>query len=358
MTYRLLFTLRYGKIRTMETQVKHTKKITAVLVAVILLLVAFSCLFLSGCSYKIKYDYMEYENGEGYYVVYAGGNITSLKGELKIPSTYGDGDKKAPVREIAVEGFRGAGITRLVIPASVTKIGVASFANCNRLKEVVFEEGSSLKEIPQGMFGFDVSLTEITLPQSVETIGYRAFYDCEALESVTLPENLKTIMGSVFEDCHRLENITLPEGLEVIGSLAFYNCGLKEIVIPDSVQELYYGVFHTCRSLKKAVVGGGIAVIRSGVFGYCTGLEEIYIPSSVRKIEGMYDGDGDSLLGHAFHNCNTLKIINYAGSQEEWEKINIDNESYSSGGATFNNNALFESKNDKLTINYDKSYDE
>ena len=316
---------------------------------------ALLCLFSSGCSYTINYNYVKYDGEDGYYVVMADGYVNSLKGTLEIPSTYGEGDKKAPVKEIAAEGFRGTNITKVIIPASISKIGIAAFANCTRLKEVVFEEGSALKEIPQGMFGFDTSLTKVTLPQSVETIGYRAFYDCERLETIDLPANLKTIMGCVFEDCYKLESITLPEGLEVIGSLAFYNCGLTEIIIPDSVQELYYGVFHTCRSLKKAVVGSGIAVIRSGVFGYCDSLEEIYLPSSVKNIEGMYDSEDDSILGHAFHNCKSLKTINYAGTPEEWSQINIDNKSYSSGGAIFNNNALFKDKNDKLTINYNIS---
>lgn len=356
-------------------ELKHTKKITAVFAAIIILFIALVCLFSSGCGYTVSYNYVEYEEGGGYYIVTTGGNITSLNGELIIPSTYGEGDKKAPVKEIADEAFRGCAITKLVIPSSITKVGIAAFANCTRLAEVVFEEGIDLKEIPQGMFGFDINLMTITLPQTVEIIGYRAFVGCEYLVTVNLSENLKTITEGAFEDCYSLRDITLPDGLVSIGSLAFYGCNLREIVIPDSVHDtqitvtdgegkpqtktvygLDYGAFHTCVALKKAVVGSGITQIRAGVFGYCIGLEEIYIPSSVKKIEGAYFESGRFISGHAFHNCTSLKTVNYAGTAAEWAKIDINNEFYSDKSRSYTNDALFEEGNEKLEIVYNKSY--
>lgn len=342
----------------MNTQLKHTKKITAVLAALMIILIALICLLSSGCSYTIKYDYIEYEGGEGYYVVKASGYVSSLKGELVIPSTYGEGDKEAPVKEIADEGFRGSGITRLVIPRTITKIGTAAFANCDLLLEVEFEEGIQIEEIPQGMFGFDSSLREITIPETVKTIGFRAFYGCTSLSTVTLPQNLKKIGENAFEECAALSDISLPDGLESIEMLAFYFSGIKEIVIPDSVQELGYGAFHTCRKLKKAVVGKGIEVIKAGVFGFCDNLEEIYIPLSVTKIEGIYMNGEKFVSGHAFHNCSSLKVINYEGTAVQWTQIDINNEGYvSKNGASYNNNSLFKSDdNTKLNIYYNKSY--
>lgn len=357
----------------MKTQTKHARKITAFCAVIMIMALSVLCLFSSGCGYSIKYKYIGFEEGDGYYVVTTSGNISSLKGELVIPATYGSDN--IPVKEIADEAFRGAAITKLVLPSSITKVGVAAFANCNRLEKVVFEEGTTLNEIPQGMFGFDISLTTITIPDSVETIGYRAFVGCENLVTVNLSNNLKTITEGAFEDCYALKDMTLPEGLVSIGSLAFYGCDLREIVIPDSVHDteitvtdkdgnpqtktvygLDYGAFHTCRALKKAVVGRGITQIRAGVFGYCDSLEEIYIPTSVKKIEGAYFENGKFISGHAFHNCTSLAILNYAGSAVEWEKIDINNYGYNNKSRTYNNNALFEDANDKLKIKYNTSY--
>lgn len=349
----------------------YTKKITAIFAAIMLIFVALICLTSSGCSYTIDYDYIKYDGEDGYYVVKAGGYVSSLTGTLEIPATYGEGDKEAPVKEIAQEGFRGCAITRLIIPASITKIGIAAFADCQQLEEVEFKEGSALTEIPQGTFGYDSSLAKLNLPDTVETIGYCAFLECKALETVILPQNLKIITARAFENCYALSRINFPEGLESIGYLAFYNSALTEVIIPDSVRDtqisvtdedgddrtetlpgLGYGAFHTCRSLKKVVIGSGITVLKSGVFGYCDGLEEVCIPSSVTKIEGAYFSGGSFLYGHTFHNCTSLKTVNYAGTQEEWAQIQIENTPYSYSGSTFNNDALFKDKNDKLTINF------
>ena len=359
----------------MKLRITYTKKITAVFAAIMLIFLALIGLISSGCSYTIDYDYIKYDGEEGYYVVRAGGYLNSLKGTLEIPATYGEGDKEAPVKEIAGEGFRGCAITKLIIPASINKIGIAAFANCSQLKEVEFKEGSVLTEIPQGSFGYDISLTKIHIPDTVESIGHYAFLECNNLETVNLPKNLKRIMGRAFEDCYTLSHITFPEGLESIGYLAFYNSALTEVIIPDSVRDtqisatdedgnaktetlfgLGYGAFHTCRSLKKLVIGSGITVLKSGVFGYCDNLEEIYIPSSVKQIEGAYLSGDTILYGHAFHNCTSLKIINYAGTEEEWNQIDIDNEVPNGSGATYNNDALFKDKNNKLTIFCGKSY--
>lgn len=355
------------------------KKFAALITALAIIITAFSALFLSGCGYGINYDYkVGYEGGDGYYVARAYGNVAMLKGELNIPSEYGEGDKRAPVREIADEGFRGSSITKLVIPETVTKIGLAAFANCESLAEVVFSGGINLKEIPQGIFGFDTALRKITIPEGVESIGYRAFLNCEMLNTVVLPSTLKKIGAGAFEDCYQLSNVTLPQGLENIGALAFYNCALTEISVPDTVAErtepvldkdgnptfddgkpvtktvygLEYGAFHTCRLLKKATLGKGITTVRSGVFGFCDGLEEVVIPLSVKKIEGTYFAGGQLRSGHAFHNCASLKTVNYAGNSEDWKKIEIVNTSYTEDTATYNNNALFAQYNSKLVIIY------
>lgn len=83
------------------------------------------------------------------------------------------------------------------------------------------------------------SLTEVTLPDTVEEIGDHAFKDCEELSSITLPSSLKEIGDHAFEDCEELVSITLPSSLETIGEFAFQGCSaLSEIVIPASVERI------------------------------------------------------------------------------------------------------------------------
>ena len=58
------------------------------------------------------------------------------------------------------------------------------FECCYELKEVVFEEGSRLTRIPESTFYECISLKEIHLPESIESIGSGAFGECSALECV------------------------------------------------------------------------------------------------------------------------------------------------------------------------------
>lgn len=88
-----------------------------------------------------------------------------------------------------------------------------------------------------------------------------------------------------------MENITLPDSITSIGEMAFFHCSsLKSITIPD-----------------------GVTSIGDNTFMWCSSLKSITIPSKITEI-------GYS----AFDGCKLLDTVNYKGSKEQWEKINID----------------------------------
>ena len=79
-----------------------------VLLAVIV--VALSVPFVSGCGARAEFVLREDEQGNKYYVVSCAGYTSSFGGEYVIPETYGEGEDKAPVTEIAMQGFAGTRI--------------------------------------------------------------------------------------------------------------------------------------------------------------------------------------------------------------------------------------------------------
>lgn len=304
--------------------------------------------FLSGCSAEIGYEYCG-EDG-GYFIASLSGSARALDGEMIIPETYSDGEHTAPVKKIAQEGFRGAAIKKVQIPASVVEIGNAAFANCPSLQDVEFAEGSGLSAIPRGAFGFCDMLSNINLPDSVEEIGVLAFYSCPNLLKIDLPANLKVISDEAFESCENLAEVSFNEGLTTIGEMAFYTTGLTSLVIPDSVTKLGAAAFHTCRNLESAVVGKGLTSITSGTFGYCVSLKEVTIPASIKKIEGEYVTEkGEFICGHAFFRCDSLEKVNFGGSRADWDKIEIVKRSYENNSITYDNDAILK---DTLQIIY------
>ena len=67
-----------------------------------------------------------------------------------------------------------------------------------------------------------LSLTGVTLPNTIIGINDRAFNGCEFLESVTMSEGVSHIDAEAFRDCHSLTSITIPNSVEYIDNFVFY----------------------------------------------------------------------------------------------------------------------------------------
>lgn len=57
-------------------------------------------------------------------------------------------------------------------------------------------------------------VTEIVIPDSVQRIGERAFSGCDNITNVTIPDSVTSIGGSAFAGCSNLENITIPNSVQ------------------------------------------------------------------------------------------------------------------------------------------------
>ena len=68
------------------------------------------------------------------------------------------------------------------------------------------------------------SLTSITIPNSVTSIGYYAFRNCSGLQSITIPNSVTIILDYAFSGCSSLTSITIPNSVTRIGSCAFDLC--------------------------------------------------------------------------------------------------------------------------------------
>ena len=167
------------------------------------------------------------------------------------------------VTSIGVSAFYGcSGLTEITIPNSVTSIGVSAFYGCTALKTVNFNAencsdfnssyhpftdcpidrivfGDNLKKIP-GYFAKGLtSLTEITIPNSVTSIGVSAFYGCTALMQVTLGTGITHIDSYVFYNCTHLQTlICLPLSPPSIDSYTFYGVPstMTVYVFPSAIE--------------------------------------------------------------------------------------------------------------------------
>lgn len=173
---------------------------------------------------------------------------------------------------------------------TVTKIGMGAFNNVrNTLTEVTLPP--TLDEIEDSAFFKCSSLTEITIPEGVTKIGTNAFYGCSQLTSITIPSTIKN-MDAAFPSNPRLSQVTLTNGIYRISSSAFKDCtGLTEIKVPTSVYEICSDAFNGCTGLTSVTLEKGINIINR----------------------------------NAFKDCTELNDVKYNGYKTDWEKVRVNN---------------------------------
>ena len=128
-------------------------------------------------------------------------------------------------------------IKDMTIPNSVTSIGDYAFWACAELTSVTIP--NSVTSIGIDVFGFCTGLTSVTIGNSVTSISNRAFEYCSGLTSFTIPNSVTSIGASAFENCSSLTSITIPNSVTSIGRYAFLWCfGLTSVTIPNSVTSI------------------------------------------------------------------------------------------------------------------------
>ena len=97
--------------------------------------------------------------------------------------------------------------------------------------------GDKVEFIPENLCKYLSKLENINLPNSVNTIGANAFYQCSSLSNVTFPEGLELINDYAFYYCSALQEIRIPDNVQIIGKYAFYYCSkATEVTLGKSVE--------------------------------------------------------------------------------------------------------------------------
>lgn len=189
-------------------------------------------------------------------------------GVIDIPDTVTKDNIDYTVTAIGYSAFGSLStpinVSSVFIPATVLSIGDSAFIYCDALTTVTFAENSQLKSIERAAFwGSEHAyprFKEIKIPDSVETIGNGAFYDCRDLERIALPSALQKLSNATFYDCTALSEVTFPASLKTIESSAFGGCrNLSEVKLPASLTEIRSGIFSGCYNLTNIHYDGSMA---------------------------------------------------------------------------------------------------
>ena len=252
------------------------------------------------------------------------------------------------VTSIGGGAFSGCtGLTSITIPNSVTSIGESAFY---RVLNIVYDgtatgspwDARSINGYVDGylvyeddtktklLACFTTATGEITIPNSVTSIGEAAFLGCRDLTSITIPNSVTSIGWYAFEGCTGLTSITIPNSVTSIGESAFYRVlnivydgtatgspwdarsingyvdgylvyeddtktkllacfttATGEITIPNSVTSIGEAAFLGCRDLTSITIPNSVTSIGWYAFEGCTGLTSVTIGNGVTSI-GWY----------------------------------------------------------------------
>ena len=197
-----------------------------------------------------------------------------------------------------------AGCNNSFIPNSVTSIGGSAFTGCVGLTNVTIP--NSVTSIGSDAFYGCSGLTSVTIGNSVTSIGYAAFDECTSLTRVNVSDiaawcniefgdwyaNPLQCAGHLYLNGSEITELTIPNSVTTIGNYAFYGCaGLTSVTIPNSVTSIGDFAF-CCHGLTSITLGNSVTNIGDGAFGSGS-LTEIYslalIPPTIAlSTYGMY----------------------------------------------------------------------
>lgn len=206
-------------------------------------------------------------------------------------------------------------ITEVTVPSSVQGGSAGAFTGCTGIQSVYCDDidvwaarswsgtGSVPTYCGANLYENGVLVTDVVLQSGITKIGDYCFYGCASIKSITLPNSVTEIGAGAF-GTSTLKSIVIPDGVTVIGTSAFSHCESLELsALPPYLGEIKQYTFQYTK-LSISTIPGTVTKIGVSAFGHCTKITEITIPSTV-----------DQIMSYAFDGCTGIVNAEIAAKQ-------------------------------------------
>ena len=185
------------------------------------------------------------------------------------------------------EGLEGIGhyafyrnlISEVTIPASVNYMGYDAFESNGNLTSVTL--GSGLTSLSSSCFQSCGNLVAVYGGENIKSIYSNAFNSCSKLKSIG---NIKviTVGQNAFNSCNKLDNIDFSR-IKTIESQAFRDCYFLTEANLTTLETMGSYAFYNS-ALRKVIIGDNVTTISDNAFQDCSSLEEVFLGSSINKL--------------------------------------------------------------------------
>ncbi|MGM9523730.1 MAG: leucine-rich repeat domain-containing protein, partial [Faecousia sp.] len=202
-------------------------------------------------------------------------------------------------------------LTSVTIPNSVTSIGDYAFYSCSSLTSVSMPD--SVTYIGSG--AFDDTAIYNAEEQWVDNVLYIGKLLIKAKEDIigeySIRQGTVGIAGEGFLGCCNLTSVTIPNSVISIGDRAFFATSLTNVIIPDSVTSIGHQAFSYCSNLTGIWVDEGNISYCNDEFGVLFDAEKKTLLQVPGAISGEYEvPNGVTSISHvSFLGCSSLTSV-------------------------------------------------
>lgn len=219
------------------------------------------------------------------------------------------------------------GLVAVIIPSSLVNLDGSPFPGCYNLGSITVSTGNPVFDsrnncnaiIKTKENELVVGCVGSTIPNSVKSIGYLAFY-CAGLHEINIPDNIDSIAHSAYRGCSYVKKITIGKGLRTMGNYCFGsvtransitvsaanpyfdsrdNCnaiietatnklilGCNNTVIPNTVKIIGEEAFYQNDNISSLIIPNSVTTIEQNAFTFMRNLCSITIGKNVKDIAG------------------------------------------------------------------------
>lgn len=212
--------------------------------------------------------------------------------DIQIPSTV------TTIKEDAFNGCKA--LKTITLPASLSTLenepysGSGIFSGCSALKSILVEAGNKYFEsdgtalynkTKDTLICFPRGVTDVVVPQSVKTIGRKAFFGCDSLQNIMFDDGVSDLVieKRAFEKCKNINKFVITSAIKEVKYDAFKDAHINQLIITTTRPESFYRTYFLSGCTIETIYApaSDLSTIKNYKSSSLIPLDAIYVASDI-----------------------------------------------------------------------------